>query len=272
MKKAYHFSSIGGRTYASFEGVCRDPETGLDHAIVLKGSGQYFDIQIWSVDSASGNPILLHSEGWGDSVYPPGYEWGLDLLMAKDGACRWRERQDADKSFKAGMAALRIGTTVEANEREIDLPTRPLPAAAVRHWLAALKNAATFEGAVYADGLGRDSWLVVQVLGKTLCDAPGVVLVLDRRAGSWRTIYDVPSGCSKTLNYPLRGMVVKGDRLFASICKECDSWGLYNDYAIDLRSYRATFLDSRNGELGSYDDENPIIHGIDEDLLAHPDH
>ena len=258
--------------YAGFEGVCLDVKTGRDHAIVHEGAGQYFDIQIWSADPVTGSPVLLYSEAWGDSVYPAGDDrWGLDLLVSADGVCRWRERQEAHQSFKAAMAALRIGNVVDANHPEFDLPTRPILAESVQHWLPILKNVATLEGAVYADDAGRNAWWVVQVLGKTLCDAEGVVLLFDRQRKSWQTIYDVRSGCSKVLNYPMRGMVVKGGQLVVSGCMECNGWGLYHDYSIDLRSYRATVIDHDSSTIKPAEDDNPIIHEFDHDIFLRSD-
>ena len=210
---------------------------------------------------------MRYSEAWGDSVYPVGEEWGLDLLVAADGACRWRERQDAHQSFKGAMAELRIGAIVEWDNPEFDLPTRQIPAESVRCWLSVLKDAATLEGAAYADDTGRKAWLVVQILGRTLCDAEGVVLLFDRQRKSWRAIHDVPSGCTKMLNFPMRGMVVEGDRLFASLCWRCDGWGYYRDYVVDLRSFRATALDPGGGPELPDDHENPLIHELDGDAF-----
>ena len=249
-------------TGAHLAGVCRDSETGRDHAILHASAGQHSDVQIWAVDPATGSAVMLHSEAWVDSLYPSGQEWGLNFLIAADGACHWRERQDAHQSFKAAMAALRIGADLEVDGSEFDLPTRPVPAETVRRWLPVLKNAATLEGAVYADEAGREAWLVVQVLGRTLCDAEGLVLLFDRQRKSWMTIYDVPSGCSKTLNFPMRRMVVKGDRLFASICWSCSGWGYYRDHVIDLRSFHATSLDPGDGPELPKDHENPVIREL----------
>ena len=140
----------------------------------------------------------------------------------------------------------------------------------MRRWLPALKDAVTLEGAEYADDAGRKAWFVVQILGTTLCDAEGVVLLFDRRRQSWRTIYDVPSGCTKVLNNPMRRMVVKGDLLLASICSECDGWGYlyqYRDYVVNLRTFRATVLDPEDGLMLPEDHENPVLHEFDMDVL-----
>ena len=254
-------------TGAHFAGVCRDAETGRDHAILHASAGQHSDIQVWAVDPSTGSAAMRHSEAWGDRVHPSGQEWGLDLIVSADGVCRWQERRDAHQSFKAAMSALRIGADLDAGSLEFDLPTRPVPTETVRRWLPALNEFATLEGAVYADDSGRAAWLLVQVLGMTLCDAEGVVLLFDRQRRSWRAIYDVPSGCTKTLNFPMRAMVVKGNQLFASICRDCIGWGDYWDYVIDLRSFRVTALNLEDGHELPEDHGNPVIHRLDGDVF-----
>ena len=203
----------------------------------------------------------------------PGAWWGITgALVSADGACLWRARLEARETVRAALSALRIGKEAGLGYgepgRTFALPTRAVPAETVRHWLTALDAAAAsegagyvvaLEGAVYADDAARESWLVVQVLALTANEAEGAVLLLDRRKGAWRTIYDVPSGGTKTLNFPMRGMTVRGDRLFASVCVICDSWGAYRPFAIDLRRNRATLLDWEP-ESGSA--ENPPIRDV----------
>ena len=262
-------AGLGDLDGATIVGICRDASTGRDHAVVHSSAGQYHDIQVWAAGPgpAAGPPLMLYSEAWGEGVYG---EWGLDLLIAADGTCRWRERQEDSQTFKAAMAALRIGASPDANLSEFGLPTRLVPAAAVRRWLTALKGAAALEGAVYADDAGRTAWLVVQVLGWELCNAEGVVLLFDRRRQLWRTIYDVPSGCSKQLNYPMGRMVVKGDRLFASLCYSCIYWGDRRDYVIDLYTFHAAALDWRDRPVLPDGHANPELRWIDGKKLVQP--
>ena len=246
---------------AHFPSVCRDPVSGRDHAVLHKSEGQYHDIEIWSLEA--GAPKRIYSEGWGDGVNEEGDEWGIDLLVAADGACLWRERQRWFETFKAAMAALRVDRGAGDAEPEAEsgpLPQRALAAATVREHLHALRGTARFEGAVYADAAARDSWFVVQILGGPMCDAEGAVLLLDRGTGQWKAIYDVAGGCSKAWYFPMRGMVVAGDRLYAGLCVHCSSWGRYADFGIDLRTNRAEALDWEAEAPGPGDEENPELH------------
>ena len=254
-------------------GVCRDVETGHDHAIVFKSAGQYHDIQTWSVDRETEFPMLLYSEPWTDSVYPSGEGvGGIDLLVSPDGACRWRERRDEHQTFLAAMAALRIDTNIDVSYPEFELPTRPIAPEAARHWLTKLKDVATLEGAIYADEAGAKSWRIIQVLGYApYSDAGGVVLVFDRHQKTWQAIFNLQTGYPKQFVYPLRGMIVEGDTLFASLCLDCFGWGYYFDYAINLRSYRVRNIEPGNDTIGPSDDGNISILEFDYDTFLESD-
>ena len=242
-----------------FADLCRDPVSGLDHMRFFRSPGgaspgevvyMYYDTNketLVEVFSDIGDPDFH------EYVEP---EWRvapktLGRGRAADGTCLWRDKKQADQTFKSAMSALRIGKDVPLDgvdlKRRYRLPARALHGETVRKWLKALSGIVTFEGATYADDAGRNAWLVVQVLGTRLWDAEGAVLLHDRRKGTWKTIYDVPSGGSKQLNFPMHGMVVKGNKLYASLCTDCEWWGAYSDFVIDLRTNRAALLD-RDGE------------------------
>ncbi|MCY4141260.1 MAG: hypothetical protein OXF56_23725 [Rhodobacteraceae bacterium] len=261
--------AIDSADYTQSIGVCRDVETGSDNAIVLNSAGQYHNIQIWSVDPESEFPVLLYSEPWSDEVSPSGF----DLLVSSDGACRWRGRRDADQTFLAAMAALRIDTESDAGYPEIELPTRPIAPETARHWLNKLKDVANLEGAIYADEAGANSWRIIQVFRDTASydDAGGVVLVFDRQKKSWQAIFNLQTGYPKELVHSLRGMIVEGDTLIASLCLDCFGWGLYFDHAIDLRSYRARIIEPGDGTIRPSEDGNKTIHGFDYDSFLESD-
>ncbi len=222
---------VGDWNTASFALRCRDLATNRDHAVVHLSAGQYHEIQVWADEPGSASPERLHFEGWGDAVYDePGDMWGANRLVADDGACLWRGLRRARETYRTAITALQA---------------RRLDAATVRAQFAALRDAgAEFEGAGYANAAARSSWSVVQITGSEACsETGGVVLALDRKAGTWRSIYDVPSGCAKVLYFKMTDMVVDGDRLYAAVCVQCLGWGEYGNFAIDLRTGRKARLD-----------------------------
>ena len=255
---------------ASFKMVCRDPVSGRDHAVFLTVAGASSStIQVWGVDPVSAALKPLYTEWWGDMESHDTDRWGLDRLIAEDGTCLWRNRQEARATVKAAMVALRV--RAEENVEPgwtfpVTLPTREIPAETARNWLRSLEGTAStaiLEGAVYADDASRASWRVVQALSTTQYEWEGVILLLDRRAGTWQAIYDV------SLDYPMLGMVVEGDHLFAAICvASCyDGHGYagdaeYDTLAVDLRTMRATRF--KSSSLGN----NPPIHDVDEEILS----
>ena len=165
------------------------------------------------------------------------------------------------------MSDLRVGR--EINPRGVsELPTRIVPAAIVRKWLKALDGVARLEGAVYAGDADRAAWRVVQVYGVWDCDAEGVVLLLDRRTGSWRAIYDVPSGCSKVLSFSLGDMVIRDNRLSVGACTACAMWGVYEEFVVDLRTYRVAPLRAEERLRSADEGGNPRIVDIDREVLS----
>ena len=283
---------------ARFVTTCRDPITRYDQAVIWTAAGSYADVRVWGIDPSTSNPRQLYEEGWGE-LSPDGFlsEWtdrNLDSshgdkrsnypFVNADNTCLWQNRQKDRKTFDKAMAELRIGeeshkifdellsTHYAGNSRDIsttaDLPIRIVPAGTARKWLRALEGIVVFEGATYADDNDRKTWFLVQLFGTWLCDAEGVALLLNRKTGMWRTVYDVPSGCSKNLNYPLRGMLIKDDKLYMSACTDCERWGEYRDFVVDLPTNRVTFLELGANPVGARDQDNPAISNITEALDA----
>ncbi len=250
--------SQAGINGVDFVGRCRDPISGRDHAIssaLEGGAGGSSYLQYWSVQPDTEQVTLEYRQGrfMGEGGEP---------LRDADGRCVWRPRKAARTLFDNTIAALRAG--IEELDAEAlallavgdtrTLPTRPLPAAVVRRWLHALHTHApvfaTFETARYSEESPTQSWRLIQILGRQLCRAPGVVLLQDTRSGQWRSIYAVPSGCSKTLNFPLQDMVITGDTLFADFCTDCIFWGRYGKFRLDLPTNRVTRLEETEEPWG----------------------
>ena len=248
-----------------FVTTCRHPVSGRDHTLIYAQSGAYLSYaEIWSVDPATGNPMRDYFEVRGDQQFEGA---GLEQLVAADGSCRWQDRKKGRKLLHDAMSDLRVGR--EINPRRVsELPTRIVPAAVVHKWLKVLHGIARLEGAVYAGDADREAWRVVQVHGVWDCDAEGVVLLLDRRTGNWRAIYDVPSGCSKVLSFSLRDMVIKDNRLFVWACTACESWGYYEEFIVDLRTLRVAPLREDEWLRSAEEGENPPIVDIDRELFS----
>ena len=258
--------SPAGGTHTDLLGVCRDPVSGRDHATLstsFGGTSGLAYLQYWSVQPATEQMTLEYSEYHGEIQERP---------SSAAGQCLWREYQKARETFDQAMAALQIGgnqseeTLNSADHKKLDiaegetlaLPTREIPAAVVRHWLRALVAdpfvRVTFETARSDGGSDDQPWRLLQILGQHTCGAPGVVLLQDPRSGQWRSIYNVPSGCSKVTNFSLKDMVITGDTLFAYFCIDCIFWGQYANFRLDLPTNRVTRL----GGEGSRGENIPV--------------
>lgn len=265
----------------SFRALCSDPVTGLDHAMFYRNPGGRSPTPVVSMyyDAAGGTLV----EGFSDQADPDFHEYVTPAMQevaprtsasgrAADGTCRWRNKKEAHDTLESAMSALRVGKSPDLGDgalpRTFALPVRTLPA--VHGWLTALDGIAAFEGAVYADRAARESWFIVQVMGATPQNREGVVLLLDRREGTWRTIYDVAEGNYMIDNFYMRGMVVEGDRLFAGMCTSCEGqgWAGYSALVIDLRTHRATVLRDAPSALEGDEEENPPIGDIHAALSA----
>ena len=229
---------------AELVGVCRDPATGRDWALIYRAAGQYADLGFWSVDPVAGAVKLEYEEAW--------TVWGLEEdqvheVLAGD-LCRARERQAVLTLLMQALSVLRADPREDDGQKErfsiavgasIELATRVIPQEAIHRWLSALASAqptiAEFKGALYADDETFRSWTVIQVLGTRLYDAPGVVLVWDRKRNEWRALYDILSGGRHSLNFPMYSVVLKGNKLFAQLCMDCSGWGSYAYFEIDLK-------------------------------------
>ena len=251
--------------------------------MIYRAAGRHADLGFWSVDPEAGAIELEYEEPW--------TVWGLEEEQAgevvADGACRARERQKGQALLLAAVSTLRPGTWGGREEPDVEqfdipvgasvkLPTRVIPEEEVRRWLLALSAVrpavVTFEGAHFADEGSRESWTVIQVLGTRLYEAPGIVLVLDRTRNEWRALYEVLSGSSKSLNFPMLRMVVSGDKLLASLCTDCSWWGRNDYFEIDLETHRATRL-ATEPQTGVDEEFNRTIPDIEDELeRSAPDH
>lgn len=297
-------AQVTAQSAAQFVTTCRDPIAGTEQAVVWLASGKYMGVELWDIHPATFNPRQLYEEGWGE-LSPDGFlsgflsegtdgTFGSDYddersnypFVDADGTCIWQSRQKDRQIFDKAMAELRIGkeshgifgelrSTDEAGKSRdtstaADLPIREIPRETAYHSLRDLKDIAVFEGAAYTSDSDRKTWFLVQLFGTWRCDAEGVVLLFHRWTGRWATIYDIPSGCSKSLNFPLRGLLIKDDKLYMSACTDCEpgSLGEYQDFVVDLHTNRVSLFESGTNPVGKRDQDNPVIGNINEALDA----
>ena len=273
---------LAGSEYAEFIGICRDPVTGFDWAIIQTFQGKYTDLTFWSVDARSGSIKLEYTEYWGG-------EFNRTELkkIVQDGECRVRARRHVLKLHLQAMSALSASDTKKPADTEeknildiepdksVILPIREVANGVVRRWLLALAavrpKIARFEGPKYFDDGARKNWLIVQVLGMRLGNAPGVVLAYNRAKRKWTSLYDVVSGYSRRLNYPLRDMTLRRGSLFARACVDCSGWGYFDYFEIDLESGRATRLLEKPAFIQEADEDdtgNPPISNLEAEIGA----
>ena len=253
--------------YADIADTCRDMESGQVYTILHSGVARYSDIRIWSADAESGDPIQEYVEAWWDSYRRDGER----ELVSLDGQCLWKDRKASRHAVDDAVRALRIGD-MEAEavilRDEQELAVRPLDSDEVQRLLLSLDGTATLEGAVYAMPVDRAKWRIVQIRGDAFCDAHGAVLVLNRRTAQWYSIYDIASGCSKSLDFPFYGMHVRDGQLTVSACDDCSWWGAYSPYVINLETWRVRELGQFLEWGDPYYRENPPITNVQQELFA----
>ena len=257
--------SPAGSYWTGFAGRCRDPVSGRDHVILSAnpgGNSGYAYLEYWSVQPDTERATREYRQSTsGEPEFNPRPE-----LSDADGRCLWRQQKRAHDVFDGAIAALGVGVELEAEALALEvgatrtLPTRPLPAAVVRHWLHELHTHApalvTFETARYSDESHPPPWRILQLRGRQLCNDPGVVLLQDTRSGQWRSLYDIRSGCTRSVSFPLWDMVITGETLFADFCTECEWRGEYEQFALDLPTNRVTRLEE---EEPSWGENIPIL-------------
>ena len=218
-------------------GICRDPLTGLDlavlslktyldHAAPFRSNGPRPGIAFWSVDPRSRTPRLVYGGPFDD--LDGRLALGADPNVIVYRHCWHADLRADEQRFLTAMAELSAAPGPRVDDvrtrarrwnvgagAAIRFPYRELPSAEVTRWLSLLAAMepplVTFETARYADARAVTNWWVLQVLGTKLENAPGVVLLFDRASRRWLSLYDVFSGSRGALNYPLESMVLRGE-------------------------------------------------------------
>ena len=251
-----------------FETLCRDPLTGLHHAIFTRqygGSGNPGDVVHMYYDPERGTLV----DGLVEVAYLEWYEDGVSSRSSASptatGECRWRAKKAAIKAWVHALDALRVGALAEwgtAGGEPIVLPTRIIPSPVVESSLDELRKmpadvASVSNGLVVRDqnliGEWRDEeltwtvesprWDIVVASGAKAGDYlyhDGVVLVRDKERDEWRSIHDCRG-------IDIRN--VRGNTLFADFFDNCDvdsdDWTGHtrHHFKVDLLTWKAQHVE-----------------------------
>ena len=247
-----------------FETLCRDPLTGLHHAIFRRyygGNANPGDVVHMYYDPERGTLV----DGLVEVAYAEWYEDGVSSRSSASpdagGECRWRTKKAAIEAYVEALDAFHVGALAEwgpAGGEPITLPTRVIPSQVAESFLGKLRKmpagvASVSNGLMVRDhnpsGEWRDEeltwavesprWDIVVVSGGKAGDyryRDGAVLVRDKERGEWRSIHDC------------RGIDVqnvRGNTLFADFFDNCDvdgdDWTGYtrHHFKVDLLTWKA---------------------------------
>ena len=298
--------------------ICRHQEAALDYIYIeplVLGSGAVPIVKIYRIHPTTNAIELVYTTDLLDD-----FALRKDTLIDAEGNCRWRELQNLKHALSTALAPL-VGSERQPVDFQIEvgettgLLPRHLENETVRNaFLAIHENgivntpnvsykgrvavprplAVDVAGARYASANDSESWLVVRII-REACDVPGIVLVQNRRQGTWRSIYELSpdqlairfrTGILGTVLDPyepdcatvvglggrlsialMREFYVKDDKLFAEVClADCvgsfRDWPLWAWFEIDLLNNTATRLQERP-------DFMPLVEDID-DQAAEP--
>ena len=247
-----------------FETRCRDPLTGLHHAIFKRqygGSGNPGNVVHMYYDPERGTLV----DGLVEEAYVEWYEDGVSSKSSASptatGECRWRAKKAAIATWVDALDALRVGALAEwgaAGGEPIVLPTRVIPSPVAESSLDKLRKmpadvASVSDGLMVRDhnliGEWRDEeltwtvesprWDVVVASGTKAGDYlyhDGAVLVRDKERDEWRSIHDCRG-------IDIRN--VRGNTLFADFFDNCDvnldDWTGHtrHHFKVDLLTWKA---------------------------------
>ena len=234
------------KLWVTFDGVCRDPVTGLDHAILFMYSGGASDPRRVVYVYADHDARKLRV---GFSEYNPGDSFGYSSAQpTPDGMCRWRTKDEAVRVFSRAVSALKVGDETPKEDvlavapgTTVRLPYRRLFAETVADWLAVLAELPLDVADIDAMVSRNGRWTVVQIAGMVLYEGPGVVLLYDAKDDLWRSIYDSESRTRSHVYGPDIGPI-ENDGMYADLCRHCTYGYSEFHFRIDLSSLQATSL------------------------------
>lgn len=242
--------------------TCQHPKSGLTYLVDIRHGGGTIDgdagyVYFIGVNAETHELEVAYSEYAEHGPY-------------NDKICGWVAKKEKLSIFSDAMKALRIeddkiwpnGTDEDSIYVSISqmkagntmqLPWRSIPVKVVQGLLKKLDDVATdiiINGKVHPalveiDNEYIDDWHIIQITGTEICGgkrSQGVVLVKHAPWKSWRAIYNIESGCSKVINYPLlqedenESITSENSMLQVNMYYEFTHWGESRYVAIDLHT------------------------------------
>ncbi len=253
-------------------GTCRQDDADREILLLLEEYGGASYVSGWSVNSETNAPEAEFYHTHYGETFGRVQRGRLGL----GAACTWQREDEAasiiyglrvdsdgDESDSTDIVTSALSRMVESgNGSRFRLPVRTLTADAVEHALLGLMQISgdigiVFEGATYATEADRARWRVVQIHKTRVCRADGVVLLHDREMNQWQAIYDVPSGCTFALAFPLGRMMVQEGKMFVDMCHDCSFRGATEEFVLDLSTMDIVMLDGEDPR--PEDLENPAL-------------
>ena len=125
-------------THTNFLGLCRDPLSGLDHAIFSRWNGG---------NATSSSRVAFMYYNAANGLLDDGFVESGEGIDASDidasGKCRWREKEKALETYKKVLATLQVNKITQlvyTDEKHIVLPTRVIPSSVVESSLSTLRE------------------------------------------------------------------------------------------------------------------------------------
>ena len=241
--------------YFYYADVCEDPISKLHHVTFYYdygGTSGSRGILVWSIDPTTGTPQLEYDDSGG----------GASGTVDANGTCLWRMEQERQAIWAFAMADLNRGRdfwrwhfsesdprhrTVDSADNCAWFPRKPLGGGYLS-WNP-LKIVA-IEHAEHADEASRETWEAVKVTAygdDWSCKSKGIVLLHDKRTGTWRAIDAFSTSCGEWGDGAWGEMFIEGDSMFAEMyCgpHSARSWNSnpHAKVAINLRTRELTFF------------------------------
>ena len=157
-------------------------------------------------------------------------------------ACDWRRRKQADTALTKIFSLLSFDREAKEQQRTID---RVRSGAAGRMITPAIPKdrliSSLLDLAPYMPGFvtvhpiaENNKWRLLGIYKNFTCDSGGVVLAWNKINSTWRRLYNVASGCSKAIRFPLNFSALNGHILDVGLCYNCAWFGDNADFKWNL--------------------------------------